>query len=205
MTALELSYYILSMERKSINNGITPLKMQKLLYYIYVWSLIENNKIIDDNFEKWPLGPVNGEVYRKYKVFGKKEIRIDNLNVPELSSEAEVFIDFILSNYNKYDATTLSAMTHKDIPWQKAEMNCPIDQKEIIDFYSKLNFAKNFPLNNLNKYYPVDTDLHYSYILDMNKKGNKNPVYYNSYKEYLDFEKKNKKGFEEGIKNWYGK
>ncbi|PJC38576.1 hypothetical protein CO044_04190 [Candidatus Peregrinibacteria bacterium CG_4_9_14_0_2_um_filter_38_9] len=47
---------------------ITPLKMQKLLYYVYVWVLIKKgNCMFDEKFQAWPRGPVLPSLYKKLK------------------------------------------------------------------------------------------------------------------------------------------
>lgn len=144
MTALDLSYYILRNSGNFNTTGITPLKMQKLIYYVYVWSIVADKKIIDDTFVKWQYGPVNSSVYNYYKKFGTSEIELNGEKEVELSTDEKSFINIIVSNYIKYNAVTLSALTHKDVPWQKAIPESPIDPIEIKQFYSKLNFAKIF-------------------------------------------------------------
>lgn len=193
MNPIDLSYYIINNYSEKSPDGITPLKLQKLLYYIYVWGIISNNKVFEGSFKKWNLGTVNVEVYYKFKVYGKNKISPKDtekeyyLNNTEISSQDKLFINFVISNYIKIDAITLSAMTHQDIPWKKTKQNCDINENDINDFYSKLNFAKNFPLNKSIYFYPVETELHYSYILDMPE--NKNTYYFNSYEEFLELEK----------------
>jgi uncharacterized phage-associated protein len=203
MTALELSYYILKNQKDFSVSGITPLKLQKLLYYTYVWSLVANEKILADHFVKWQYGPVNLAVYAHYKKFGKAAITSDFNGAFELLPDVKKFVDFVLSNYIKYDAVTLSAMTHKDIPWREAPNDGVIDENAIKKFYSKLNFAKNFPIDESKLFYPIETDLHYAYILDMPKTESEKPVCFNSYAEYLELEEKNQKDFEKKYNRWF--
>ncbi len=202
MKPIELSYYLINNFSKLSPDGITPLKLQKLLYYVYVWGIVAHNKVLDAGFEKWDLGPVNTEVYHHFKSYGKSEIAKDNFPKVILSSSNKKFVDFIASNYIKYSAVTLSAMTHKDQPWKNTPQNSTIDEKAIKSFYNNLNFAKNFPLGKAEYFYPVETDLHYSYILDMPSSTGKKTFYYNSYKEYLQLEKQSQNAFEKEIKEW---
>ena len=70
MKPIDLAYYILNNYQEASKGGITPLKLQKLLYYIYVWGIVSNNKIIDAKFQKWSYGPVIKEVYQEFSSFG---------------------------------------------------------------------------------------------------------------------------------------
>jgi len=203
MTALELSYYIINKQKIFSPQGISPLKLQKLLYYVFVWDIVAEKNILDCTFVKWPLGPVNNEVYHHYKKFGKNNIPVNSNEQASLEAHSIIFVGFILSNYGKYDAVTLSAMSHKDEPWQITVNDNPIDKKLIKKYYSKLNFAKNFPFSKSKPFYPVETDLHYAYLLDMPSVHNKIPLHFNSYSEYLDLEKKNQKSLDNQIKNWF--
>ncbi|MEW5843767.1 MAG: type II toxin-antitoxin system antitoxin SocA domain-containing protein [Bacteroidota bacterium] len=202
MTALELSYYIINNQKKFSNQGLSPLKLQKLLYYIHVWGIVSHHEVLETYFEKWNFGPVNPEVYSHYKKFGNSNIIPETNTGKKLSVRSKKFVDFILSNYIKYDAVTLSAMTHRDSPWQETLHNQTISKNSIRKFYSKLNFAKNFPLGKSKPFYPIETDLHYAYVLDFPQNESQKPFYFNSYSEYLKLEKKNQKDFEAEIKNW---
>ncbi len=53
------------------------------------------------------------------------------------------------------------------------------------EYYSKLAFANNFPLDFDKKpFYPVLTDNHYAFIFDMNAKDAASAQVYPSYKVY---------------------
>jgi uncharacterized phage-associated protein len=202
MKALKLSKYIVNNFYNASDDGITPLKLQKLLYYIHVWGIIANQKIIDDKFCKWKNGPVNKSVYNYYKEFGSSKLAPDLSENISLSLTDKKFVDFIASNYVKFSALTLSAMSHQDEPWQITNDNEFISEESIKNFYIKLNFAKNFPIDYNKPFYPVETDLHYSFVLDFNEEFSKKPFHYNSYNEYLELEKKSKEDFENQFKQW---
>lgn len=55
--------------------GVSPLKIQKLMYlyyarYLHLW----NAAPFEDLFEKWPKGPVLRDVYEALKIFGGDNI-----------------------------------------------------------------------------------------------------------------------------------
>lgn len=105
-------------------NGVVNLKLQKLMYYIQAWYLAFNKeKLFDADFQAWVHGPVNRELYDRFKVskglytfitpsdvqesFELNSIQIDNRN----------HIDSVLEAYEKYSATELEIMTHNEDPW----------------------------------------------------------------------------------------
>ena len=91
-------------------------------------------------------------------------------------------INFILDCYSPFDAITLSAMTHKEDPWLETKEGCVISKKKIYDYFSKLKFSKNFPFDPQKPFYPVESNLHYAYIFDMDKE--KIEMSYPSFNEY---------------------
>ena len=202
MNPIDFSYHIINKYSKLSPDGITPLKLQKLLYYIYAWGVTSNNKLLTFKFKKWTFGPVNPEVYYHFKSFSGNPIPTDKSKKVTLLVSQSNFVEFIVSNYIKFDAITLSAMTHKDLPWQNTPTDEVIKEKSIKKFYGKLNFAKNFPLGKNKKFYPVETDLHYSFILDMPKNIAEQTFSFDSYKEYLELATKSKKDFDKQIKKW---
>ncbi len=163
----ELPHYILEQYSDS---KITPLKMQKLLYYVKVWGIVAGVELYEGEFRKWKHGPVNLAIYDKYKSFERSPIIVQpsavhiNLGVPE-----EELIDFIVSAYMPFSAISLSAMTHKELPWQNTPPNDVISHDNILDFYSQQSFAKNFnPFDSASKpYFPVQSNSWYAYVLDM--------------------------------------
>ena len=202
MKTINFSYYLINNFSQLSPGGITPMKLQKLLYYVFAWSLVAKTKFLDAKFEKWDFGPVNPEVYYHFTSIGKNSIPCNKAEKIDLSDIQKKFVDFVVCNYIKYDAVTLSAMTHKDLPWQITPKNQIIDEKSIKKFYSKLNFAKNFPLGESQFFYPVETDLHYAYILDMPTNIGKDIFQFDSYDEYLKLEKLSQKQFEKEIEEW---
>ena len=202
MKPLDLAYYILNNYNNVSEQGITPLKIQKLLYYIYVWGIVSNDKIFNEKFLKWNFGPVLPEIYHEFKLFGKSPINISHEKEITIDENDKVFIDFVVSNYIKFDAITLSSMTHQDDPWKLTISDQEISEELIKQFYSKLNFAKNFPVNPEKPYYPVATDLHYSFILDFPDNSPESAISYKSYNAYLEIGKKAKTEFNNEFSKW---
>jgi len=161
MDKFKLAKYIAAKYPKQVS----PMKLQKLMYYCYVWQLVANEKKFDANFEAWPHGPVEPEIYKEYKDFGRNPV-----SVSEAPALDEPLLDFIMDSYSVYSAIELSKTTHMESPWKKyKDSGDVIPDNELIAYYSQQVFAKNFPLGEGKTYYPPKTSSHYSFTFDMEK------------------------------------
>lgn len=169
---------------------VTPMKLQRLLYYVKVWTTVAGRKIISDSpdqaFYAWKYGPVNPDIYHEYKSHGKNTIEDIPLFSPIPSNEKKL-IDFIVDSYGCYNAITPSKTAQTEGPWIKSqEINGKISNKDILDYHSKESFAQNFPLERSNKYYPPETTSHHAYVFDTAKDDEAANIYFDTLKEYLD-------------------
>lgn len=183
MNKYKLSEYITG----KYSGEITHMKLQKLLYYCYAWQLVAELKEFDASFEAWQHGPVEPDIYKKYKEYGKNPI------TSEITTENSLpFFDFILDSYAVFSALELSKTTHHELPWKKFKNSGGvIPDGELLSYYSQQPFAKNFPLNGNKPYYPPKTSSHYSFTFDMEK--DYVPVF-DSLQEYLNgFKKENER------------
>ena len=128
-----------------VYEGITHLKLQKLLYYAQgVFLAITGKKLFSESIEAWQHGPVVTEVYEEYKKFGRNNISIEvNSNVEKIirkiesNTEVSNVLNMVYDNFAIYTAWQLREMSHvKNGPWDKAMTN----NKKIID----LNEIKKF-------------------------------------------------------------
>ncbi|KGQ30006.1 hypothetical protein P375_11400 [Gallibacterium genomosp. 2] len=119
---------------------ISPMKLQKLLFYAQSWNLRVNNQVLfDDPIERWNYGPVVRDVYHEFKNFGDQPITLfatDALGyIPIIKPDDEnswLLIDKILDVYGKYDALQLSNMTHApDTAWSKGNIGTFISTEEL--------------------------------------------------------------------------
>jgi uncharacterized phage-associated protein len=165
---------------------ITPMKLQKLLYYVKVWTLVADKKMIksSDAFYAWKHGPVHPGIYHTYKAYKNNPIQDTPKHSPLSKDEKEV-VDFILDSYGFYNAITLSKATHAEDPWiNKKMVNGRITDQEILDYYTHESFAKNFPLTKEQGYYPPNTISHYAFIFDMDKSDKAAEIVFESIEEY---------------------
>ena len=56
--------------------GVTNLQLQKILYMAQMFYMGQNDgaRLVDAEFEAWDYGPVEPELYRKVRMFGKKPV-----------------------------------------------------------------------------------------------------------------------------------
>lgn len=124
--------------------GITNLKLQKLLYFAYVWNLTLNNtKLFDDIIEAWNYGPVIRNEYNRLKSFCRNPIPNDAIetNIELMPEHIQGFLNTIWYSYGKrYSAGYLVDMTHSHTPWRNAfyskEGNQIITDNDIKSFYT---------------------------------------------------------------------
>jgi uncharacterized phage-associated protein len=181
MKPVDLAYYVVDK-----CHDVTPLKLQKLMFYLKVWGVVSGDDIVDGNFEKWKFGPVNAEVYNAFKKYESKTIAKNLLFKHKAPAEKKPFIDFVLECYDPFDALTLSSMTHAEDPWQQTGYNQVITEESIKKYYSKLPFAKNFPYNPDTAFYPVQTNMYHAFIMDMSKDEAEKLTVYPSFKVYKE-------------------
>lgn len=182
MDSLLVAQYILN---RYADSRITHLKLQKLLYYIKVWGLVAGIDLVSGDFEKWRYGPVKPEVYQVYKSYGRDPIPPPDKAVEPEAREREL-IDFILEAYINFPASTLSAMTHTEFPWQETPDGAVIPSQPIKEYYETIPFAQNFnPFEPAYKpFYPVQSNTWHAFTLDMTENDKERSAQYRSYQNY---------------------
>ena len=130
---------------------VSPLKMQKLIYYAYVWVLVHNNtKLFKESIEAWPNGPVVPSLYHKLKTYGASPIdesflegiSYDDL-VKSFSPEVLETLSEVYEAYMTKTAFELVVMTHAERPWAEARKglgttehsDAPITDESIVSYY----------------------------------------------------------------------
>lgn len=103
---------------------LTPLRLQKLLYYVQGWSLaVRKVPAFPEPIEAWAHGPVVPDIYHGLKRFGGDQLVVDiDALAPalDLSDEERSFVDEVWESYKDYSASKLREMTHREEPWVNA-------------------------------------------------------------------------------------
>lgn len=135
-----------------VYEGITHLKVQKLLYYAEgVYSAVTDNDIFKEKIMAWPHGPVVVEVYEKFSINGSKELEFDNTywkKIQQIINDNDILniLKLVYESYAGYTAWQLREKTHiAGGPWQitvdTKGMQKEIDKK-LIKTYFKNNIVR---------------------------------------------------------------
>jgi uncharacterized phage-associated protein len=127
MTAKEIAQYYL-LRASEDGDLITNLKMQKLIYYAYAWTLVRQDKqLFNEPIEAWPNGPVVRSLYQDLKDYGSMPIGDDYLpsNTQALITRMSINgvkdnLDAVYEEYMTKAAFELVALTHSESPWVNA-------------------------------------------------------------------------------------
>jgi len=122
ITIFDVADYFLHRVETDEGSSITNLKLQKLCYYAQAWHLALYGKpLFDEDFEAWVHGPVNVELYNKYRVHSWENLPPpENFDPSKFTDEQLDFLDEIWDVYGIYDGKYLERLTHQEKPWQEA-------------------------------------------------------------------------------------
>lgn len=124
MTMDALAKHIIGVARQR-NVPVTNLQLQKVLFFTLKQAL--NQQLLDEfaiektynqPFEVWRYGPVEREIYEKYKVYGADPITERDVENPEY----QVLNSVILQLLHR-DPFELVRLSHQEDFWQQHESN----------------------------------------------------------------------------------
>ena len=139
------------------DKSITPLKMQKLVYFAHGWYLaLFSEPLIGEAIQAWKYGPVIGSLYRLLKQYGNgairesirvitqegdqpARIRQEGLSATEIAN-ARAVVARVWEQYGKFTASQLTTLTHSpDSPWSqtpnKERLERPIPNTRITEYF----------------------------------------------------------------------
>ncbi len=128
--------------------SMTTWKLQKLCYYCQAWSLVWDDKpIFEQRIEAWANGPVVPELYKIHR--GQYQIsHVDGGDISKLSKTQKETVEAVLGLYGEKSSAWLSALTHREKPWQQARErdglglgergNAEIFLADMIEYYEGL-------------------------------------------------------------------
>ena len=132
----DITDYVIS---RLVTGGVhlNQLKLQKLLYYIQAWHLAYAGKpIVDARFQAWVHGPVNREVFDRFKAtkmlyspMTTDDIRPGFNSDQSLTADQRGFIDIVLEVYAPLAGDQLEALSHQEDPWIQARGTLSPDQR----------------------------------------------------------------------------
>lgn len=156
--AQDVARYIINYSNDQ-NYGVSNLKLQKLLYFVQAFFLINTKEkcpCFSNLIEAWDFGPVVPDVYHEYKQYGSTDIPkinsffIFNSENPWSVSTVDYdnsiidgsdkkLINEVVNHFANYSATDLVAITHQQAPWKNAYkpyQNNIITNEAISEYFS---------------------------------------------------------------------
>ena len=132
-SALAVANTLLAMTRERGIVDVSPMKLQKLLYFAHAWHLaLFDAPLFREGIEAWEWGPIVPGIYPTFREFGNfpidkegKELTWDNGKIQIQSpyvkdddSEVKDLLQEVLRVYGGLTAIQLSNITHADgTPW----------------------------------------------------------------------------------------
>lgn len=120
-SALQVANYLVRLAAAEDEpEGLSPMRVQKLLYYVQGWSLAQRGEpMFPEPIEAWALGPVVPAVYRAFKDLASSCVPVDRCEDASLPVEDADFVNGVWEVYKPYSAIALSRMTHDERPWKE--------------------------------------------------------------------------------------
>lgn len=119
-------------------DGISNLKLQKLLYYAQsAFLALKNTPLFSNDIVAWNHGPVIEEIYHKYKEYGFNDI--DKFDEVKIDEDTEKLLTEVYNVFGEYSAWGLRNLTHTEKPWLSTNKNSIISQELM-----KESFKENY-------------------------------------------------------------
>lgn len=147
--------------------SISPLKLQKLLYYTQAWHWVyfDGADIFKESPQAWVNGPVYPNIYNRFKDVGMYDcLSPSNANITQsltdcikqigLDADQQEFIKALYNHYGLMSHDRLVFLTHSEKPWSESREGLApfepsqkfISKETTIKYYSdrlKKNRANN--------------------------------------------------------------
>ena len=142
LTALDIaSYFVQLDDTRDIEDGITNLKLQKLLYYAQGYHLAYFDKpLFADPIKAWQYGPVVPNVYQILKQFGRYPVDFSRddfqkVNPSLLANDSRNLLDSVFEQLGQYSAWKLMEMTHEEDPWKHTDTDEEISHQKLKAYF----------------------------------------------------------------------
>lgn len=147
LSAEHVAEYLLYLDAQSPDSdGISHLKLQKLLYYAqgYYYATYQIPLFVE-TIEAWQHGPVVESIYQRYKGYQKAALPAPEcFDLQSLSLPQRQILQQIYQKYGQYSAWALRQKTHQESPWKEAWSwgpNAEISHEALTNHFKHLVFA----------------------------------------------------------------
>ena len=110
---------------------MSALKLQKLVYYSQVWSLVwDEKRLFEEDIEAWANGPIVKNLFHYHR--GTYQISSVLIGNPRLlDQEQRDTVDAVLDYYGDKSAQWLINLTHMENPWIQTRRGYPYSSEVI--------------------------------------------------------------------------
>lgn len=120
-----------------VKKGVSPLKLQKLLYYSQLWFFVKNRtKLFGDEIKAWVYGPVVYDVWDTFRYVKRNSIipqnRLSDIEIND--NEVLKHLNQVWNAYGHLSGSELVDLTHQDPPWttsRKGYLNSQPSSQEV--------------------------------------------------------------------------
>lgn len=140
LTAQDVANYFLSLVEEDCGDGISNLKLQKLLYYAQGFNLaITGKPLFDEPILAWQHGPVVRIVWRHYSLHGANPLpRPKKFDLSKFDAPTKELLGDIWEIYGQFSAWKLRSLTHGEKPWIETEKKQAISPKLMTAYFKTL-------------------------------------------------------------------
>lgn len=147
--ANQIADFFLGSISQESGDTMSPLKLQKLVYYAQAWHLtIFKKPLFEEKIEAWVHGPVIPSIYERFKatpIHSNIDIPNSGVEAAEFEPETNIILKEVSAIYGEHSASYLEDLTHQEDPWINARNGVPLYAKSnneitpqsMIEFYSQ--------------------------------------------------------------------
>ena len=135
---LDVAKCFLYLDDSNEGDGVSNLKIQKLVYYAQgFFSAIYDKPLFEDEIYAWAHGPVVPTLYHELKKHSGNRIPMaSDFDKSSLTEEEFGLIEEVFEVFGQYPAWKLRNMTHEETPWLNHESQADIiPLKEISEYF----------------------------------------------------------------------
>lgn len=138
-------YFITKAHDKGV--FINSSKLQKLCYYAQAWSLaLNDSRLFENRFQAWVHGPMNPDLYHKYKNLGWNLIPNTTFDESVFSQDELDLLEEVWDVYWRFDTIYLKHLSQSEEPWRLARGDIhdyehsdeTIEEKHMKNYYKSL-------------------------------------------------------------------
>ena len=142
LTCYDIAHYFITSVDVKCGEGLTHLKLQKLLYYAQGFHLaLYDTPLFSEAIEAWHHGPIVLEVYEQYKEHKDQFLQVpERVDLPIYPSDIKELLNEVHNTYGQFSAWKLKELTLEEPLWKNA-YGCEdfiISQEEMRTFFKAL-------------------------------------------------------------------